>query len=248
MTTSQNRGPFGLTTEQESELQGLIDAAEIAYEKRTLDANFEDNEAVEAAEDHIFAFVNNHLQLRDTEITLLKKKIEQLESQLEGHGLHSDAPKTMQFRDPFGVSDDTIMSDIDDYETAYESHVAELERTSLANPGGIDHSDYLAAMGIDEGPTEKELAEDEAITAELNAYQPTEEEMRIQEESDARYDEDAISRAEHTASAYDDGATQDQFDQKYNPANDLAFYRGYFANRPSQGYRKSVDDHTESED
>lgn len=61
------RGPFGLTQDQEAELQDLIDVAEVAYSRSTFNTG-----ALEAAEDAIFAYVNNHLQLRDTELELLK--------------------------------------------------------------------------------------------------------------------------------------------------------------------------------
>lgn len=51
----------------------------------------------------------------------------------------------------------------------HERNIAEREIAALALPGGIDHSDYLARMGLDEDPTEDKLAEEAYETALLNA-------------------------------------------------------------------------------
>jgi hypothetical protein len=74
-----------MTTQQEEQLQILIDRAEVAYERAQVpDGETEyDLEAVEAAEENIFAYVTDLLAEKDALIAELKARLNQADESLE---------------------------------------------------------------------------------------------------------------------------------------------------------------------
>jgi len=95
----------------------------------------------------------------------------------------------------------------------YEQTIAEREIAALALPGGIDHSDYLVHMGLDEGATDDELAEEAYETALLNSYEPTPEQIKADEKRAEIYAEVALSAREHQINQQEQASLQSSEDE-----------------------------------